>query len=188
MASSTRLDLRKAKVLLVDDNPQSLDLLFQILIGFRVERVIPCRGAHEAREHLAATEFNLVMIDAEMPQEDGIALTQHIRGEPKQPNFTAPIILVSGHTPVDKVMRARDAGANMIVKKPVAPVVLLNRIEWLARNTREFVTSPTYCGPDRRFQNLPIPEGLEERRADAIALVAHPDRAMSQNEVDALFG
>lgn len=188
MAAATRLDLRKAKVLLVDDNPQSLELISQILIGFRVEKTTGCRSPEEAREALSLSSFDLVIIDGEMPNEDGISLTRHIRREPDQPNFTAPIILVSGHTPTEKVLRARDAGANMIVKKPIAPAVLLSRIEWLARNTREFVTTPTYCGPDRRFQHLPLPDGIEERRAEAIALTAHPDRAMSQNDVDALFG
>ena len=188
MISTSRLDLRKAKVLLVDDNPQSLEIMTQILMGFRVEKITGCRSPEEGRECLASAIFDLVVIDGEMPHEDGISLTRHIRHEPDQPNFTAPIIVVSGHTPKDKVIRARDAGANMIIKKPIAPAVLLSRIEWLARNTREFVSTSTYCGPDRRFQHLPLPEGLPERRSDTIALTANPDRAMSQNDVDALFG
>lgn len=188
MLSSTRMDLQKARVLLVDDNAQSLELLTQVLLGFRVEKTSPCRTPAEARDLLATAIFDLIIIDGEMPGEDGISLTQYIRREPDLPNFTAPIILVSGHTPKDKVIRARDAGANIIVKKPIAPVVLLSRIEWLARSAREFVSTPTYCGPDRRYQHLPLPEGLDERRSDTIALTANLDRAMSQNEVDSLFG
>lgn len=186
--STSRLDLRKTKVLLVDDNPQSLELMTQILLGFRVDKTSGCRSPEEARDLLVSAIFDLIIIDGEMPNEDGISLTRHIRSEPNQPNFTAPIIVVSGHTPAEKVIRARDAGANMIIKKPIAPSVLLSRIEWLARNSREFVTTSSYCGPDRRFQHLPLPEGLPERRSDAIALTANPERAMSQNDVDALFG
>lgn len=188
MLSSSRLDLRKSKVLLVDDNPQSLELLTQLMLGFRVEKASGCRSADEARELLSIVIFDLIIIDGEMPNEDGITLTHHIRRQPELPNYTAPIMLVSGHTPMDKVVRARDAGASMVLRKPISPAVLLARIEWLARNTREFVTTATYCGPDRRFQHLPLPDGQDERRADALALAAHPERAMSQNEVDALFG
>ena len=160
----------------------------KLMLGFRVEKANGCRSAEEARDLLASVIFDLIVIDAEMPNEDGIALTHHIRHQPELPNFTAPILLVSGHTPLEKVVRARDAGASMVLRKPISSAVLLARIEWLARNAREFVTTPTYSGPDRRFQHLPLPEGIEERRSDALALSAHPERAMSQNEVDALFG
>jgi DNA-binding response OmpR family regulator len=187
MHAATRLDLRNSRVLLVDDNPQSLEITSHILLGFRVGSTIACGSASEAREKLAALAFDLVLIDGEMPQEDGISLTHSIRREPKQPNQATSIILLCGHTPQDKVIRARDAGANMIIKKPVAPSVLLARIAWLARNTREFVSTATYFGPDRRFKSVLLPDGIEERRADAIALVAEPERALSQNEVDSIF-
>ncbi len=188
MASPSRLDLRKAKTLIVDDNSTSLDLMSQILLGFRIQHTKTCTSAKEAREMLGGTAFDLIIIDAEMPEEDGIQLTRHIRQQPAAPNFTAPIVLVSASTPREKILSARDAGANIVVKKPIAPAVLLSRIEWLARNTREFVTTDSYCGPDRRLKAMPLPEGVAERRADAIALTATPDRAMSQDDVDSLFG
>lgn len=188
LSSSTRLDLRKAKVLLVDDNPQSLELMSQVLVGFRVGRIATCRSAEEARETVAAVAYDLIIIDGEMPEEDGISLARHIRSQREAPNFTAPIVVVSGHTPVEKVTTARDAGANFVVKKPIAPGVLLSRIEWLARNNRQFVTTESYCGPDRRIKQQLLPEGIPERRSSAIALVSNPVRAMSQDEVDSLFG
>ena len=85
-------------------------------------------------------------------------------------------------------MKARNAGANMIIRKPVAPSVLLDRIEWIARNTRPFVDSGDYRGPDRRIRNLPLSPETPERRAEVLSLVGDPDRAMSQDDVTALFG
>lgn len=186
-AQSTRLDLQKANVLLVDDSPQSLELLSHILTGFRVRSLKPCRSAKEARELLPRQSFDLLLIDADMPVEDGISLTQEVRREAKHPNQTAPIVLVSGFTPKHRVLLARDAGANLVVRKPIAPATLLGRIEWLAKDTRDFICTPTYCGPDRRFKYGPLPEGIEERRSEAIAIAATPEREMSQEEVDALF-
>lgn len=188
MVALTRLNLAKAKVLLVDDNQQSLDLLLQMLSGFGVRTVRLCRSAAEARACMELEVFDLIVTDAEMPEEDGYTLSQSLRRRSDNANFTAPIILVSSHTPLNKISKARDAGVNFVVKKPVAPATLLSRITWLARNTREFVSSETYCGPDRRFKNTPLCEGQTERRADSIALIAVPERAMSQNEVDSLFG
>lgn len=187
LARATRLDMQRANVLLVDDSAQSLELISQILMGFRVKNIKPCRSADEARELLPRHRFDMMLIDADMPTEDGVSLVRGIRQNAADPNHTAPIMVVSGFTPAHRVAQARDAGANIIVKKPIAPAVLLSRIEWLARNTREFVLSATYCGPDRRFQTVPLPDGCEERRADAIALAATPEREMSQDDVDSLF-
>ena len=186
-STSRRLNLGKAIVLLVDDNPQSLELLEEVLAGFKVQITMACRSAAAARETAAAAPFDLILIDGEMPGEDGISLTRHIRAQPETLNFTTPIIMMSANTPLDKVLRARDAGANMVIKKPVEPAVLLNRIERLACSSRQFVITESFCGPDRRFKNQLPPEGVAERRADAIALTATPERAMAQNEVDSLF-
>ena len=183
-----KLDLSRSRVLVVDDLHPSRELMLQVLTGFRVKNVQACASPEEARQQIAARVFDLIIIDGEMPGEDGISLTRHVRAEPKQPNFTAPILLVSSSTPIEKVILARDAGANMVVKKPIAPAVLLARIKWLACNDRDFVKADSYCGPDRRFKSLPLSEGIEERRADNLALTASPDRAMSQDEVDSLFG
>lgn len=85
-------------------------------------------------------------------------------------------------------MRARDSGATMVLKKPISPSNLANCMEWLARSKREFVNSPTYFGPDRRFRKQAPPDGQPERRAEAIALTSTLDRAMSQDDIDSLFG
>jgi DNA-binding response OmpR family regulator len=137
---------------------------------------------------VAELVFDVVIVDAEMPNQHGLDFTRTVRRQFDQPNFMAPIILVSGNTPTAKVIEARDAGANAVIKKPVAPSVLLARIEQLARSNRDFISSTNYVGPDRRFKNLPLSPELPERRAGAIALMASPERAMSQDDVNALFG
>jgi DNA-binding response OmpR family regulator len=188
MASSPHIDLRTTKVMVVDDNAQSLDLMAQILVGFRVKQIATCRTPEEAWIKVSKERFDLILLDLEMPGEDGLTVTRRIRREADHPNVTAPVIILSAHTPIERVHEARDAGANLVVKKPIAPAVLLARIAWLARTPRNFVTSTQYCGPDRRFRREPPPEDTGERRADALALTAAPERAMSQDEIDALFG
>lgn len=185
--SSRRLNLQKASLLIIDNNAQSLELISQILLGFQVGKIKGCRSGQEADEQLASVAYSLIIIGGEMPDEDGYALTRRIRREPEKPNFSTGIVLLSASTPLMRVLRARDAGANMVIKKPASPAVLLDRLVWLAANSRKFVTSDTYCGPDRRLKNMPLPDGQEERRADALALSASPERALSQDEVDGLF-
>ena len=65
--------------------------------------------------------------------------------------------------------------------------VLLSRLEWIARSNREFITADGYNGPDRRFRQVPLAEDQQERRAEALALIADPTRALSQDDISALF-
>lgn len=189
MASlDARIDLRRISALVVDDNPQSLELISQILVGFRLGKLTSCQSAEEARPRLAEERFDLILIDYAMPREDGLHLARHIRSDASLPNRTIPIVILHGHTPEHMVVAARDAGANMIVRKPVAPAVLLSRIQWIARDRRPFVEAESYCGPDRRIRAEPLGPDRPERRSAALALVGDPERAMSQDDITALFG
>lgn len=185
---NARLDLKRVKMLIVDDNQQAIDILVQALLGFCVRNPVRARSYEEAAEFLSVDTFDLVIADGEMPERDGFDLTELIRSNPDSPNYTVPIMILSSYTPRQKVIRARDAGANLVVTKPIIPAVLLGRLEWLAKHPRQFVTSPGYSGPDRRFKKVPLPEGIPERRADTLRLTAQPERAMSQNEIDSIFG
>jgi CheY-like chemotaxis protein len=180
--------MRRARVLVVDDSEPSAEVMIEVLSGFGVRNIRKCSSSEEARRHAAAQAFDLLIVDMEMPGEDGIAFTRSVRAQEEGPNFTSPIVLVSGFTPMQKVFDARDAGANMVLAKPVSPPILLERIEWIARNTRQFVNSADYCGPDRRFRRGRPPEGVEERRAGAIALMSDAERALSQDDIDSIFG
>jgi CheY-like chemotaxis protein len=182
-----RFDFSRAKILLVDDSMPSLDILANVLLGFGVRDRNSCQTVQEAMEMLSFTRFDLIIADAEMPEQDGFDLTKLVRLDPDGANFTTPIVIASGFAPLAKVMRARDAGANLVILKPVVPAVLLSRIRWLARGERPFVQSAGYCGPDRRLRSGPLPPGVEERRADALRLMAAPERALSQDDVDSLF-
>lgn len=185
---SKRLDLRRTNILVVDDSLPSLELISQVLMGFRVERTVAVRSAQEARDAVAGRLFDLILVDGEMPDGDGISFTFELRRQEKSPNRATPVVLLCSYTPREKVVRARDAGVNVVVKKPVSPAVLLARITWLARTSREFVVSSAYAGPDRRFQHVALGPDQHERRAEQLALAATPERALSQSDIDNLFG
>ena len=184
---TTRLGLKGVAPLIVDDNVQSLDLVSAILMGFGINKAVKCGSAAEARDALLTRAFDLIIVDCEMPDEDGYGLIRHIRGDPQAPNFTAPVLMMSALTPRSKVEAARDGGANFTIAKPVSPTTLLQRMLWIAQSRRMFISDPGYCGPDRRFRTVPLPEGMSERRNADLILTAKPERALSQDEIDGLF-
>jgi DNA-binding response OmpR family regulator len=164
-----------------------MEVLSQILMGFNVERTRKCLSAKDAHVFLTKDTFDLVIVDDDMPEWDGFGLIAAIRRDAEGPNYTVPVLLTSGNPTETVVQRARDCGANFVIAKPIVPGILLARIQWLARNNRQFVTSDTYCGPDRRFHHKPLPDGQEERRIETLRLMAAPERALSQDEVNSLF-
>ena len=100
---STRLGLKGVEPLIVDDNSQSLEVVTAILMGFGINRATKCNSAAEARDVLVSRVFDVVIVDCEMPDEDGFSLVQQIRSDPNGANFTVPILMMSAVTPQSKV-------------------------------------------------------------------------------------
>ena len=184
---STRLGLKGVEPLIVDDSNQSLEVVTAILMGFGINRTTRCNSAAKARDILLSRVFDVLIVDCEMPDEDGFSLVRHIRSDPHGANFTVPILMMSAVTPQSKVEAGRDNGANFTIAKPVSPTTLLERMLWIAQSQRMFISDPGYSGPDRRFHTVPLPDGMSERRNADLELTAKPERALSQHEIDGLF-
>jgi len=159
-----RINLERARVLLVDDNPFSLSILASALHGFGIGTIHRCSGAEEAKRIARVQPVDLVIIDCNLPDPDGFDFVDWLRHSGLEPNAYTAVVMVTGHTQRSKVHKARDCGANFIVAKPITPRVLLERILWVARDPRPFVEVGRYLGPDRRHKHQPPPAGLDDRR------------------------
>ena len=60
----------------------------------------------------------------------------------------------------------RETGSHFVVTKPLAPIVVLERIIWIAREGRGFLLSDDYVGPDRRFARKDPPKNHPRRRRE----------------------
>lgn len=184
-----RLYFGSLSVLALESNPLELDVLAQVLGGFRVRSLARFNEAAGAMEHLEREPADLLFVGTasdEMDEFDFIAKLRRMKDETTR---MAPIILLSGHTQRNNVLRARDCGASFVVAKPITPRILYARIVWLARDRRAFIDVPKYAGPDRRFQKLGPPSGTEGRRSDDLSLAVGDavEPNMSQNEIDAML-
>ena len=195
-AAATELDSRvyfgALTVVLVESNDLEAEILSQVLTGFKVRGIIRFASASDAEAHLARDTADLLVVGAARGKDsevDEYEFIRRIRRNKAGGGRTAPTILLAGHTSQSNVMRARDCGASFVVAKPITPQVLYERIIWLAKDARPFVTSEGYVGPDRRFQKLGPPAGTEGRRKDDLSLrvgeATLPN--LSQSEIDALM-
>jgi len=124
-----------------------------------------------AMEILKDHPIDLLVVDTEMPEMDGYELVRWLRRSGLDPNAFAPVIMTATHVRRSRVTEARDCGANFVITKPFSAASLLERIVFVARDTRPFLEVGDYFGPDRRFREGHPP--AEERRADVIRKRRH---------------
>lgn len=188
-ASKTAFNLKNATILLVVNETLGMDILVQIMVGFGAKNFLKAATIEEAKPLVGSTPIDLMIIDAVLGSEDGYDLVEWVRRDGGIPNRFAPVLMISAHTQSSRVLRSRDAGAHFIIAKPLKPVVLLERILWVAREQRPFVECASYSGPDRRFKFEGPPAGMTGRRKDDLGteVGAANQPNMSQEEIDALM-
>lgn len=183
-----RVNLTKANVIVVDGSAHSLDVTAQILKGFGVAVVQRFGNLSDANKFVSQRTADLLLIDPSIEDGAGYDFVCELRRSTR-PIATIPVMLISGHVHKSDLARARDSGANFVVAKPLAPIVLLQRLLWVARDKRPFVDCGSYIGPDRRFKFEGPPAGSEGRRAEdlksPIGDAVEPN--LSQDEVNAML-
>jgi DNA-binding response OmpR family regulator len=187
LRESSVINLSGAVTMVIDDSPFGLDLTCSALRGFGIRVRYSCHSAAAAMEILADQPIDLIVVDCEMPTVDGYELVRWLRRSVKPPNAMTPVIMTAAHMRRSKMMEARDCGANFVVTKPFSATTLLERIVWVARDTRPFLEVGDYFGPDRRVRDNGPPG--EERRAAAIrqaAFVAEQAQAAAAEAAEEL--
>ena len=159
------INLTGAVTMVVDDSAFSAEITSSALLGFGIRTRYSCRSAPDAMNILRATEIDLLVVDCEMPGMDGYEMVHWLRRS-GPPNAFLPVIMTAAHIRRSMVDKARNCGANYIITKPFSAASLLERIVWVARDTRPFVEVGEYFGPDRRFRDGEAPG--DERRADVL--------------------
>jgi signal transduction histidine kinase/ActR/RegA family two-component response regulator len=129
--AGNRSGIDGVRVLVVDDEPDSRDLIHQLLAG-QGAAVDVADSARDAFDKLKAHAFDLMICDIGMPEEDGYSLLQRVRSLPAhQCGQIAAIALTAFARPVDR-MRALAAGFSMHVVKPVDTDELVRIVAMLA--------------------------------------------------------
>ena len=122
---------RKAHLLLVDDDPNTLASLSR---AFRMagHEVTVCDNANRAVEMLRSEPFDLVFSDVVMPGKTGIDLLEELKAS----GIRVPIIMMSGQATIEMAVRATRLGAIDFLEKPLSTEKLLLTIDNALRLTR----------------------------------------------------
>ena len=186
--SRTQTSLRGVSFIIADSNVYFSSLLFSMLKGFGADKIIQARDAQAATESLETMKIDVMLCDFLLPANGGMAFVRSVRLDTNASYRKIPTLFMTSDTRVSIVKAARDAGANMIITKPLSPKGLYDRLVWVAFDARPFVESKTYYGPDRRFKIEGFPDGEGRRKGDLPVEVAEDSGpGLSQNEIDSLF-
>jgi two-component system, chemotaxis family, CheB/CheR fusion protein len=118
------------RILVVDDSTANADAL-RDLLELEGARVAVESSPHAAIERARKEVFDLVISDIAMPDVDGYALLKAIRATPA--NAKTPAIAYSGYSGASEVRRARAAGYDRHLTKPVDVQTLLSAIQQVAK-------------------------------------------------------
>ena len=102
----------RLKVLVVDDNAHMRKLVITILQAFGVSQIYEADSGNRAWTVLRESNPDVIVADWVMEGMSGIEMVQMIRTNPQTPNPFVPVIMLTGHTHIDQVRQARDAGVN----------------------------------------------------------------------------
>ncbi len=122
---------RKAHLLLVDDDPNTLASLSR---AFRLagHEATVCDNAGRALELLRTDGFDLILSDVVMPGKSGLELLEDL----KKAGVKTPIVLISGQANIEMAVRATKLGALDFLEKPLSTDKLLVTVENALRLSR----------------------------------------------------
>ncbi len=124
--ASEKRGLEHARVLLVDDSRLIRMGLRRSLESIGLKDITEANHGKEAIEMLARQPFDLMLLDMEMPEMNGLEVLQVLRDSPHHP--WPPVIVISGGTGIDDAVRCIELGAEDYLPKPFNPVLLRARV------------------------------------------------------------
>ena len=139
-----------SRILVVDDDEILSRFLERILRedGYDVE--FACNGADAL--HALHGEFDLVILDLNLPKVDGIAVLREMR--PNHPRL--PVLVLTARVRSESAVEALETGADDCLNKPFSYLELLARVRALLRRNTGVLPSVSTCGdlvlnrPERR--------------------------------------
>lgn len=178
---NTRLD--RVHVLVVNSSEKAGNLIRGMFQQLGFSHVVTAHTAANAIFTMKQLRVDMIVVDDQLyatqeaesvePEWEslrGVDFIRRLRYSQHSPNRFAPAIMLVDQFTERDMQRARDAGVNEIVLKPLVAKDFCDRVTAIFDKPRNFVTAPDYKGPCRRRRSQ-MPEGQEDRRKHEVRLI-----------------
>ncbi|HZK79405.1 MAG TPA: response regulator [Humisphaera sp.] len=128
--ANTESFLPQSTVLIVDDNPQNVELLQAFLESLPVKLVTAADGV-EALAKVVEHHPDLILLDIMMPHMSGFQVCKRLKADPKTRDIQ--ILMVTALNELGDIETATECGTDDFVSKPVNKFELLTRVKSLLR-------------------------------------------------------
>ncbi|QTC92785.1 hybrid sensor histidine kinase/response regulator [Brevundimonas goettingensis] len=116
------------RVLCADDHEVNRQVITMILEPLGVDLTLAENGA-EALELFRSEHFDIVLMDVQMPEMDGLTATRALRAHETTTGLgRTPVISLTANAMPDDVRRSLEAGSDLHLAKPIRPAALLDAI------------------------------------------------------------
>ena len=157
--------MNKLKILIVDDNPDILDLLEATLED--EYEVIKANKGSELFEELEIGKPDIIVLDYMLPDTTGIKICQKLRNNPLFINL--PILMLTGKGELDDKITGLNAGADDYMVKPFSPEELIARVHMLIRrSTISLDANPLTRLPGNISINIELKRLLNNKKKFAV--------------------
>jgi len=114
---------RLLNVLVVEDSPPMRKMIVFALSRVKTLAVVEADDGVDALRRLAATKFDLVITDINMPILDGLKLVKRLRADETYQHV--PIVIITTEGAAEDRQRALSLGANAYITKPIQAAQVL---------------------------------------------------------------
>jgi two-component system chemotaxis response regulator CheY len=159
-----KYDLSNVSVLVIDKSEAMRALFRQLLKELNLGKTTIMSSGEGGLEYFNQDTPDLVLVDWVTDDISGLEVVKEIRTGEESQNQYAAIIMMSGLSSYDSIIRARDSGIHEFLAKPLSPKTLYEKVCHVIEHPRTFVRCDGYFGPDRRRTNKPLKKGVEDRR------------------------
>jgi two-component system chemotaxis response regulator CheY len=136
-------------LLIVDDEWFMRSLLTRILQDLGHTHILSADGGIEALRHLERSErpVDLIFLDLEMPQISGFSLLRQIRTDPGGWDANIPVVVLTGYSHRDNLVKAANLGIHGFLVKPVSRALIDRE---MSRAFNGAPIDPSNLNPDPR--------------------------------------
>lgn len=117
--------MEKPKVIIVDDQPENLQILVQILKS-QYAVIATTSGIRAIELSLLEPKACAILLDVYMPEIDGFSLCKKLKLTPETENI--PVIFITSSTTENDYQNGLESGGYDFIQKPVSATLLLNRL------------------------------------------------------------